>query len=585
MIVPPQLGIVADRRREAGEPPSPPAFAADSILHVDGAALAGHPQAVAVADSAGRLISANQGFSIQQGLVSDDGLRLAEPVVEGLARLAEGTRAVRRVAVEGGVGRRVFDVACLPLAEGRRLVIATDRTVEVSLRNALVESRARFKDLVAVSSDFAWETNHDGTFSTITPKGLAGLPARDLIGTKAADLLDDGKPAPAVLPFTTPTPVENVEVWMRHADGHTICYLVSAVPLHDGEGALRGARGVCHDVTVERQQVAFLAEHRNRERVLARITNVFRREANPDDMLQVAASTCTHGLGASGCQIFTTRTPLAKSITRPQLGVTASFGVVAESARAEAVLARLADEKGDDVHVYTTRPWSVLAAPAVYAGRHVGALLLWRGADRPAWGKADETLMASIVGQVAVAIEQRIDYHLLLDASRTDPLTNLLNRRAFYEEVRRRFQRLERDEKTSALVYVDMDHFKQVNDVHGHEKGDEALKHLSDILRTNTRSTDLVARLGGDEFAVWLDGADEEVAAKRAQVFLAAASPLMRYSGSADKPLRLSIGVAVYYPKAREGLNEFVTRADVAMYKVKRSGRGSYSMAPPPETL
>lgn len=584
MIASTQLGIAADARLETGEPPSPPVFPAGATFRLDGAKLAGHAQAVAVVDSTGRLEAANEAFSIQVGLVAEDGRFVAAPVIEGLARLADGNRPVRRVAVEGGQGRRVFDLTSVPLAEGRRLVMATDRTVEVSLRNALVESRARFKDLVAVSSDFAWETTHDGTFSTITPKGLAGLPARELIGRKAAELLDDGKPPPAVLPFTTPTPVENAEVWMRHADGHTICYLVSAVPLHDGEGAWRGARGVCHDVTVERQQVAFLAEHRNRERVLSRITNVFRREANPDDMLQVAASTCTHGLGASGCQIFTTRTPLAKSITRPQLAVTASFGVVGESARGESILARLAEEKGDGVHVYAARPWSVLAAPAVYAGRHVGALLLWRGADRPAWGKADETLMTSIVGQVAVAIEQRIDYHLLLDASRTDPLTNLLNRRAFYEEVRRRFQRLERDEKTSALVYVDMDHFKQVNDVHGHEKGDEALRHLSDILRTNTRSTDLVARLGGDEFAVWLDGADEEVAAKRAQVFLAAASPLMRYSGAADKPLRLSIGVAVYYPKAREGLNEFITRADVAMYKVKRSGRGSFSMAPPPET-
>jgi diguanylate cyclase (GGDEF)-like protein len=158
-------------------------------------------------------------------------------------------------------------------------------------------------------------------------------------------------------------------------------------------------------------------------------------------------------------------------------------------------------------------------------------------------------------------------------------LTGLLNRRGFYDEMKRRFKRLQRGVKTAALVYLDLDNFKLVNDLHGHAKGDETLCFLADILRNNTRSTDLVARLGGDEFAVWLDNADETVAINRAQVFLAAAKALIGYTGAHDRPLKLSIGLAIYDPKTAEGINEFVSRADMAMYSVKRAGKGSYAMA------
>jgi diguanylate cyclase (GGDEF)-like protein len=147
--------------------------------------------------------------------------------------------------------------------------------------------------------------------------------------------------------------------------------------------------------------------------------------------------------------------------------------------------------------------------------------------------------------------------------------------------MKRRFKRLQRDTKKAALVYLDLDNFKLVNDLHGHAKGDETLCFLADILRHNTRSTDLVSRLGGDEFAVWLDNADETVAVNRAQVFLAAAGALIAYSGAPDRPLKLSIGIAVHDPKSPEGINEFVSRADVAMYSVKRAGKGSYAMAAP----
>jgi diguanylate cyclase (GGDEF)-like protein len=94
------------------------------------------------------------------------------------------------------------------------------------------------------------------------------------------------------------------------------------------------------------------------------------------------------------------------------------------------------------------------------------------------------------------------------------------------------------------------------------------------------RAGDLVARLGGDEFAVWLDNAGEQTAVGRAQVFLTAAKSLRPYSGTHNRPLTLSIGMAVYESATRESINDFLSRADAAMYNVKREGKGHYALAP-----
>ncbi len=162
-------------------------------------------------------------------------------------------------------------------------------------------------------------------------------------------------------------------------------------------------------------------------------------------------------------------------------------------------------------------------------------------------------------------------------------MSGLFNRRAFDEELQRRIQRLKRDGRPAALLYVDLDNFKAVNDKRGHDVGDEALRHVADILRGNTRSTDLLARFGGDEFAVWLEDVGEKDAVKRAKIFLASAVSLLSYSGEASKPLQLSIGIATYDPQGQESIAGLLKRADVAMYKIKRAGKGNYAVAFPAE--
>jgi len=158
----------------------------------------------------------------------------------------------------------------------------------------------------------------------------------------------------------------------------------------------------------------------------------------------------------------------------------------------------------------------------------------------------------------------------------------LFNRRAFTEEVERRLHALARSKRRAALFYVDLDNFKKVNDIRGHQQGDEALKALAAMLVRTSRAGDIVARLGGDEFAMWLEETDMPSAQAKADLLLGESRVLRPYSGSDDFPLGISIGVAMTDPASDEKFEALVHRADETMYHSKRGGKGRWVISPGP---
>ena len=169
----------------------------------------------------------------------------------------------------------------------------------------------------------------------------------------------------------------------------------------------------------------------------------------------------------------------------------------------------------------------------------------------------------------------------MLAGARTDELSGLLNRRAFVEEVERRLNHLQRMGRGGALMYVDIDNFKLVNDVRRHQAGDEALKTLADILSQGSPAGDLVARLGGDEFAIWLEEADEPAARAKAGGLLSACESLKQFSGATERPLGISIGIALSAPQDDSPLAQLIGAADAAMYEAKRGGRNRVQVVKP----
>jgi diguanylate cyclase (GGDEF)-like protein/PAS domain S-box-containing protein len=170
----------------------------------------------------------------------------------------------------------------------------------------------------------------------------------------------------------------------------------------------------------------------------------------------------------------------------------------------------------------------------------------------------------------------------LIQLANHDHLTGLFNRRRFEEEIAQRLEETRRRGDGGALLWLDVDHLKEVNDSFGHRVGDELLTHVASVLRERSREDHIVARLGGDEFAMLLPGADEEEAIRAATRITHELSNAVLSAGEHGVKVSASIGIALY-PSQATSVEELLVRADVAMYRAKESGRGRACLFSPDE--
>jgi len=169
--------------------------------------------------------------------------------------------------------------------------------------------------------------------------------------------------------------------------------------------------------------------------------------------------------------------------------------------------------------------------------------------------------------KLAVAHELRM--------TRFDGLTGLANRSVFVEALQHEAARAKRGEKGFAVMYIDLDHFKDVNDTLGHPVGDAFLQEVAERLRKNTRESDTIARFGGDEFAVVVTDIDDPSdAAMLAHKLIKALSSLYSIQGNYIYS-SASIGIDIYGPEAADA-ETLLAHADVALYRAKAEGRASY---------
>jgi diguanylate cyclase len=163
------------------------------------------------------------------------------------------------------------------------------------------------------------------------------------------------------------------------------------------------------------------------------------------------------------------------------------------------------------------------------------------------------------------------------EMAHTDPLTALPNRRGLDVALSRELARARRTGATLCLAVLDIDHFKRINDKFGHAVGDEALKHLANVLKPAVRETDTFARFGGEEFVLVLPDTplpDAEFTLNRLLRTLERA-PLS--AAGTQVPVRFSAGLAQW--AAQESAEQLMTRADQAMYAAKHAGRGRVMVA------
>ena len=189
------------------------------------------------------------------------------------------------------------------------------------------------------------------------------------------------------------------------------------------------------------------------------------------------------------------------------------------------------------------------------------------------------TLTASVLARAGV-VQDRLVARLRRQAA-IDPLTGLVTRRVLDDATQCAIAGAGAQVGTS-LVLIDVDHFKLVNDTHGHVVGDDALSHVAAILTAHSRPADVVARLGGDELAVLMPGCPYDVSVRRAENLVAAVgrSPLRLPDGTW---LSLSVSVgAAHVPEHATDARDLYATADAALYEAKRGGRGRVGQIPEP---
>lgn len=157
-------------------------------------------------------------------------------------------------------------------------------------------------------------------------------------------------------------------------------------------------------------------------------------------------------------------------------------------------------------------------------------------------------------------------------------MTGLYNRRYLEDFLFKQLHQAERSKSSLAVLMIDLDHFKKINDTFGHDAGDAALKEVGVLLQEDTRPGDTAARYGGEEFIILLYGIDTESAKNRAETLRNTISKLqIKYGAQQVGQITASIGIALY-PEDAKTSSELIEAADKALYQAKSKGRNQVVM-------
>ena len=224
-----------------------------------------------------------------------------------------------------------------------------------------------------------------------------------------------------------------------------------------------------------------------------------------------------------------------------------------------------------DPYLQQAKPKSVLIVPLLYQGQLRRILYLENTLSKQAFTAQHLQSITILVSQAAISLENAYLYY----QATHDPLTGLANRNLLYQIFQQSASRLSREAKQLAIIFLDLDYFKKINDTMGHEVGDKLLIYFSEQIKSCLRGGDLAVRLGGDEFVILLDSLDDEGQVKIIldRLYQQFAIPVIIQGHTIH--VSTSAGISLF-PKDATDIQGLLKQADTALYHAKELGKNQY---------
>jgi diguanylate cyclase (GGDEF)-like protein/PAS domain S-box-containing protein len=532
-------------------------------------------EGVLIYDSAGRVITANPAAEAilgrplpeligsrptDRGCVASPDDPVAWPVDRHPPLDTLATGQAHRGVVKGVLrpdGSRVWisvstTLVDLPQAYGGRGVVGSfvDVTAMVEARQALECSEQRFRDLTELSADWYWEQDTEFRFTDMSA-GVqsSGIPAGEYLGKRRWDFawtnMTEEDWAAHRAQLERREPFRDLQLRRLGANGESITISVTGKPVFDAQGAFTGYRGIGRNITQRKRTKRNLHEIAERFRSLTELSSDWYWEMDENLRFTYVSEGIRKVRGIA-----------PESLIGKRRWESDRVGGDEEMARHRATLEGhlpfkdfvLARRTSDGRITYVSH-----SGKPVFDGK--GNFRGYRGVAR------------DITARVEAEEE-------LARMAHYDALTGLPNRALLQGRLKRAMARADRGQTLLAVMFLDLDQFKEINDSLGHAVGDAVLKETALRLERSLRATDTVARLGGDEFTILLeDVRSVEEISRIADKLLRAISARADVAGH-EMHLSTSIGVTVY-PLDNHDADALLRNADLAMYHAKQEGRNN----------
>jgi len=456
-------------------------------------------------------------------------------------------------------GRFCWLIESVHLLEGDPEILegtVIDITDRKLAENALRESEERYRRLVERMREGLAQAGNDGVLQFVNDRfcEMVGYEREELVGMQGDLLLAYSEDISLVrekIRLRMRHVADQYEVRVRRKDGTIIWLEIGGAPVVDAAGNVVGSIGVHNDVTERRMAEEALRESEARYRLMAEnSTDMISRTSNRGVLLY-ASDACRRLLGYEPSEL------VGRSF----------YDFVFDADRDEVRhLSSLIHESGPTTFAYRVE-------------KKDGSLIWFETTSRSVrdvfTGKIREIVGVSRDVTERKRVEEQIEYQAYHDA-----LTGLPNRRLFRDRLTVALAHARRMKHPLAVMFLDLDRFKVVNDTLGHSTGDELLKTVGTRLQSSLREEDSIARMGGDEFTILLaDLKTTDDSAKIAQKVLDTVAQPLRIDGT-ELFVTTSIGIALF-PSDGDTAEALLANADHAMYRAKDAGRNSYQMFTP----